>query len=228
VTKDDKHALAALGVVAVAAVALLMKRDASADGSTWQPPLYGTGTKLREPVPIPVVEPTLMEEAASTLTNWYRAIVGDDTSPLAAGQTGQVKSPTQWRAELQPLFRAQEASYAMPRGLLEAVADKESSFRDDIIRCRVKGGVGEEGIMQLRPEFHLANSAARCDPYVAIPYAAKYLAKLYLQFGTWEEAIAAYNWGPGNVARSGLQAAPASTKSYIAFVKDRDYVEGFV
>jgi soluble lytic murein transglycosylase-like protein len=223
-TKDDKQALTALAVVGVAVALVLLKREASADGSDWQAPIYGTGTALREPVPIEVIEPTIVEQAASTLTKWYNAIVGDDTPDTPTAY----KTPDRWRAILRPLFRQQETAFAMPKGFLEAVAERESAFRHDIITCQTVGGVGEEGIMQLRPEYHLKSRAARCDPYVAIPYAAKYLAQNFLKFGTWEEAIAAYNWGPGNLERSGLQAAPASTKSYIAFVKGRDYVEGFV
>ena len=136
------------------------------------------------------------------------------------------KSPAQWRDELLPLIRRQERAFAMPAGLLEAVAERESAFRDDIITCEVFGGAGEEGIMQLKPRWHLASQAERCNPKIAIPYAAKYLAKNYLRFGTWAEAIAAYNWGPTDLATYGLQAAPAKVKSYVAFVRDR--AEGFV
>ncbi len=209
----------AIAGVGAAAFFLLRPPKASADGSTYVAPIYGTGTALREPVPVavPVDEPGILE----SVSNWYASITGGDNG-------GGVKSPAQWREQLRPLFRAQEASYAMPRGFLEAVADRESAFRHDIITCETLGGVGEEGIMQLRPEYHLSSRAERCNPQIAIPYAANYLAKNFMKFGTWEEALAAYNWGPGNVERSGLQAAPASTKAYIVFVQGRDYVEGFV
>jgi soluble lytic murein transglycosylase-like protein len=129
---------------------------------------------------------------------------------------------------MRPLFRRQEKAYAMPVGLLEGIADRESRFRHDIVSGQLKGGVGEAGVMQLHPAYHLSDDRERIDPNIAIPYAAKYLAQNFLKFGTWEEAIAAYNWGPGNLERSGLQAAPTATKEYIAWVKDRGYVEGFV
>lgn len=135
------------------------------------------------------------------------------------------KSPAQWRDELLPLIRRQERAFAMPAGLLEAVAERESAFRNDIITCEVLGGAGEEGIMQLKPQYHLDSRAQRCNPEIAIPYAAKYLAKNFIRFGTWAEAIAAYNWGPTDLATYGLQAAPAKVKSYIAFVRDRS--DGF-
>ena len=195
----------ALAGVGAAAFFLLRPRATVADGSTYVAPIVGTGTALREPVPVPTAtpEPTLWEQ----ITGFF----GGDATP-------EYKTPSQWRAELQPLFRRMEQSYAMPGGLLEAVADRESSFRHDIITCEVLGGVGEEGIMQLRPEFHMANRAERCNPAKAIPYAANYLAKQYLRFQSWDEAIAAYNWGPTNVANFGVQQAPAKTKEYVAAV----------
>jgi hypothetical protein len=219
--ESDLGILLAIAGVGAAAFFLLRPDRASADGSTYVGPIYGTGTALREPVPVavPVDEPGILE----SVSNWWEAMIGND-EPTRVGY----KTPAQWREELRPIFRAQETSYAMPRGFLEAVADRESAFRHDIITCELLGGVGEQGIMQLRPEYHLSTDAERCNPKIAIPYAANYLAKNFLRFGTWEDALAAYNWGPGNVERSGLQAAPASTKSYIAFVKGRDYVEGFV
>ena len=136
------------------------------------------------------------------------------------------KSPAEWRAELMPLISRQERAFAMPSGLLAAVVERESAFRNDIIRCEIFGGAGEQGIMQLKPQFHLDTQAQRCNPQIAIPYAAKYLAKNYLRFGTWAEAIAAYNWGPTDLATYGLQAAPANVKRYVAFVRDR--AEAFV
>lgn len=39
---------------------------------------------------------------------------------------------------------------------------------------------------------------------------------LYRQTGDWAQALAAYNWGIGNVRRKGLAAAPAETRNYYA------------
>lgn len=204
--KNDAAIFLALAGVGAAAFFLLRPRDTVADGSAAYVPFYGTGTALREPVPYspPADEPGWWE----TVTGWLP--FGDSTD--------EYKSPIQWREELRPLFRRMESAYAMPDGLLEAVAERESAFRHDIITCETVGKVGEEGIMQLRPEYHLASRAERCNPKIAIPYAAKFLAKQYLRFNSWDEAIAAYNWGPTNLANFGILAAPQKTKEYVAFV----------
>ena len=41
------------------------------------------------------------------------------------------------------------------------------------------------------------------------------MAKLFDRFGNWPSAIAAYNWGPTNVAKKGLLYAPSETRNYI-------------
>jgi soluble lytic murein transglycosylase-like protein len=48
----------------------------------------------------------------------------------------------------------------------------------------------------------------------AIPAAGRYLARLYRSLGTWTKALAAYNWGIGNVQRQGLTRAPTETTNY--------------
>jgi len=225
VTKSERKALAALAVVGVAAAYVLLKKDAKAEGWAGDPPVVGTAVNRRPlPPPPPQPEPTILERATSYVGDFLSFLTASDEATAPTGY----KDPTQWRNELKPLFRRLETSYAMPPGLLEAVADRESRFRNDIITGELRGKSGEVGIMQLLPQYHLSSDAERLDPQVAIPYAALYLAKNFMKFGTWEEAIAAYNWGPGNVERSGIQAAPKSTKEYIAWVQARGYVEGFV
>jgi len=207
--KNDAAILLALAGVGAAAFFLLRPRDAVADGSTYTAPIYGTGTALREPVPY--------SPAPASDEPWWQPI-----ADVFSTGPSEPQSPAWWRAELQPLFRQQEHSYSMPHGFLEAVADRESRFRDDIITCKIFGSAGEEGIMQLKPQFHLSSRAERCNPKIAIPYAAKYLAKNYLRFGnSWEMALAAYNWGPTDLENYGFQATPAKTKEYIAWVKAR-------
>ena len=86
--------------------------------------------------------------------------------------------------------------YGVPPAVALAVAQKESGFRQSAI-----GAAGEVGIYQLMP----ATAAdLGVDPYNAqgnIDGGIRYLAQLYNQFGNWESALAAYNGGPGNMAR---------------------------
>jgi soluble lytic murein transglycosylase-like protein len=123
---------------------------------------------------------------------------------------------------LEPLFASATRAYGLPRRLLEAVAYRESRFRPEIISGALPSSAGAIGVMQIVPKWHpsIGDAGAR-DPSKAIPYAAKYLRDLYGQFGSWPLALAAYNWGPGNLqkhlaAAKGPELWPAETRTYVA------------
>jgi soluble lytic murein transglycosylase-like protein len=106
-----------------------------------------------------------------------------------------------------------EARYGLPFGFVVRVAWQESRFNPDAYNRRS----GATGIMQIVPRWHPSVNAA--EPFSAIDYAARYLAQLFRQFGTWELALKAYNWGPGNVKKwiAGGTAAPVEpleTRNY--------------
>ncbi len=105
----------------------------------------------------------------------------------------------------------------VPVSILAWLLWKESRYRPEIIDGTVRSGVGALGIAQFMPATareELGSEAAALDPSIAIPGAARYLANLYRQAGSWAGALAAYNWGIGNVTRKGLAAAPAETRDY--------------
>jgi soluble lytic murein transglycosylase-like protein len=140
---------------------------------------------------------------------------------------GQISATiTGWLAKvppvLEPLFASATRAYGLPRRLLEAVGYRESRFRPEIISGALPSSAGAIGVMQIVPKWHpsIGEAGAR-DPARAIPYAAKYLRELYGQFGTWPLALAAYNWGPGNLqkhlaAGKGPELWPAETRTYVA------------
>jgi soluble lytic murein transglycosylase-like protein len=125
-------------------------------------------------------------------------------------------------ANLRALFEIEGARNGMPPGLLEAVAYRESRFRPDIIDGRTRSAAGAVGIMQVVPKWHpgLGESGA-LDPSRAVPYAANYLRTLYNKFGSWRLALAAYNWGQGNLQAKDLADGivgddwPAETRLYV-------------
>lgn len=122
-------------------------------------------------------------------------------------------------AALRDVFAVAAAREGMPAGLLEAVAYRESRFLPDIISGERRSSAGAVGIMQIVPKWHpkLGEDGAK-DPARAIPYAANYLRELRGEFGTWTLALAAYNWGPGNLKAKGLSGPsswPAETRGYV-------------
>lgn len=115
-----------------------------------------------------------------------------------------------------PLLKSVEQSLGIPDTLLTRMAWIESRFNPN-----AHNASGATGIMQIIPSIHTGVDAK--NPNAAIPYAGNYLKQLYKQFGSWEKAAAAYNWGPGHlqkdIAINGTNwkaGLPAETADYIA------------
>jgi soluble lytic murein transglycosylase-like protein len=142
---------------------------------------------------------------------------------LGYSLTGYRLMGTRWReAAAQPenlalvaAMREAEARYGIPPDLVVRLAWQESRFNV----AALNSGSGATGIMQIVPRWHPGVDPA--NPFASIDYGARYLAQLARQFGTWELALKAYNWGPGNVAawlRGGDDAPtePLETQNYSA------------
>lgn len=121
-------------------------------------------------------------------------------------------------AAYKPALLAAEDRYQIPRYLLCRLAWQECRFRPDIISGATISGAGAVGIMQIVPKWHPTMTAADClDPTKAINYGASYLKTLHNQFGSWELALKAYNWGPGNLKKwlaRGKTGEPEETRRY--------------
>ena len=111
-----------------------------------------------------------------------------------------------------------EDSNGIPRGLLKKVLFQESRFREDIISGTTTSSKGATGIAQFMPATAKELGIDPTDPKQAIPAAGKYLSSLKEQTGSWESAVAAYNWGPGNLAKRGIERAPKETRDYLKAV----------
>lgn len=121
------------------------------------------------------------------------------------------------------------AQYGVPQDLIyQAVA--ESGFQPQALN-RSSGAGGMWQFMPFAGAYGLERNGyfdERFDPEKSTVAYAKYMKYLYTQFGDWYLAMAAYDWGAGNVqravARTGyadfwelyrLNALPAETKNYV-------------
>jgi soluble lytic murein transglycosylase-like protein len=131
-------------------------------------------------------------------------------------------------APYQDLIEAAANQYAVPALLLAWLLWKESRYNPVIIDGTKRSRVGALGIAQFMPATAievLGTVEAALDPEQAIPGAARYLSRLSRSVGTWEEALAAYNWGIGNVQRKGLAMAPAETVDYYTTIMSKAGIE---
>lgn len=119
-------------------------------------------------------------------------------------------------------FTATELKYGLPRDLLNRVAYQESRYDKDAV-----SPAGAIGLMQFMPATAAEYKIDPRDPFQSIDAAGRYLSRLYSMFGNWSIALAAYNWGPGNMqkhlAKHGvltLAAIPDETRKYLAIASD--------
>lgn len=160
-------------------------------------------------------------------TYWaYRAEVRGTTDIAATfsgdiqqGIQAMVKTITGWSIDKVPAeYRASivnaETRNGLPAGMLARLLYQESHYRQDIITGKTKSPAGALGIAQFMPATAAEMGIDPLEPYQSIDAAARYLAMLYKSTGNWAQALAAYNWGIGNVKRKGLAVAPRETVSY--------------
>lgn len=108
-------------------------------------------------------------------------------------------------------LRISENENGIPYGLLVAMCYNESRINPAI----GKSPKGAVGIMQFMPATAAALGIDPYQPGESIQAAGKYLRYLYDKFGSWKSAVAAYNWGEGNVMRYGVESAPLETRTYL-------------
>lgn len=84
---------------------------------------------------------------------------------------------------------------------------------------------GARGLMQLTPitAKEMGYDEVPMDPIENIRAGIGYLSKLHKRFGDYPKALAAYNWGPTNVAKHGLDAMPAETRGHQQKILGTDY-----
>ena len=112
-----------------------------------------------------------------------------------------------------PTIEAAERSYGLPPGLLARLLYQESHYRTDIIRGQKRSTAGALGIAQFLPATAADLGIDPLDPVQAIAGAARYLSTLRGAFGDWKLALAAYNFGWGNVRQG--RAWPDETVAYV-------------
>ncbi|MGY1774885.1 lytic transglycosylase domain-containing protein [Geodermatophilus sp. SYSU D00804] len=108
------------------------------------------------------------------------------------------------------LFTAAGARHGVDPALLAAVAKVESGFDSSAV-----SPAGATGLMQFMPATAQGLGVDAGDPASSIDGAARYLRQLTDRFGSTDLALAAYNAGPGTVARHGGIPPYAETRSYV-------------
>lgn len=149
------------------------------------------------------------------------ASMGQGGMPMSMGQ-GTVAAGPQ---ELEAHFQEAAKLTGMPVNVIKAVAQAESDFRN-----LGPNRVGATGIMQTIPStFNMVSRANPSlgltnirDPRHNILAGALYLKQMYNRFGgDMPRTLAAYNAGPGNVAKYGGIPPFKETQNYVSKIMGR-------
>lgn len=138
--------------------------------------------------------------------------------------TGTLSGWPPGSAPYRSMIESAAAQHGVQTSILAWLLWKESRYTLAIVNGTKRSPVGAMGIAQFMPATareELGSEAAALNPAIAIPGAARYLRKLYNSLGAWDKALAAYNWGIGNVQRKGLDKAPAETRDYYSSILAR-------
>ncbi|WP_346283438.1 lytic transglycosylase domain-containing protein [Cronobacter malonaticus] len=103
-------------------------------------------------------------------------------------------------ANYRDLLEQAGARHGVPDGLMVALGTKESSLRPDAVSS--KGAVGLTGVMPGTWRDMGYTDEQMQNPEYQADAGARYLAKMYQQFGNWRDALQAYHDGPGNVMKA--------------------------
>ncbi|BEM27720.1 hypothetical protein SME05J_12900 [Serratia marcescens] len=143
---------------------------------------------------------------------------GQDQAPTQFAQSVRRPQPTKAGEEmlawLQPKLSKLEETFGLPAGLLRSMVITESGGDTQAV-----SKAGAKGPFQFMPgtakDFGLVGDDV-FDPEKSAHAAARYMSQLLKMFdGDLGKALAAYNWGQGNVERKGLGAAPQQTREYV-------------
>lgn len=138
----------------------------------------------------------------------------NEPGPQPIGQLSLLRDTTS-STGLDPIIQKASRQYGVDAALIRAVIKAESNFNP-----RAVSHAGAQGLMQLMPAtargLGVSNSF---DPEQNVMGGTKFLKGLLDRYnGDLDAALAAYNWGPGNVDRR-PDRLPRETRDYLSRVK---------
>jgi hypothetical protein len=115
-----------------------------------------------------------------------------------------------------PIIKKASIRYGIDEGLIKAVIKMESNFNPTAV-----SKAGARGLMQLMPGTASGLGVKDSfDPEQNIMAGTRFLRDMLDRYnGDLDSALAAYNWGPGNLEKSRGAYLPRETREYLVKVK---------
>ncbi len=182
---------------------LQMMRNALSIGSDVLSPLSTSDT-----TPVKMILENIMENRQKSDTPPVTI-----TLPQSLPDTHELTPPS---SSMQGLIAKASQRHGVDEALIKAVVKAESNFNPNAV-----SHAGAQGLMQLMPATAKGLGVTDSfDPEQNIMAGTRFLKDMLKRYqGNIDSALAAYNWGPGNVDRKGTGALPQETREYLAKVK---------
>lgn len=183
----------------------------------------GTGGEedIMSNIPLTAADLGMLSSGMSS-SDWESGLNAESLEALSQLLATQSSKAVQSAGELEPLITQAAQKYGVSASLIKAVIETESSFNP-----RAVSSAGAKGLMQLMDGTAQGLGVTDSfDPAQNIDAGTRYLAAQLKRFGGDENtALAAYNAGPGRLAKLGisgdsqlmekLELLPGETQRYI-------------
>ncbi|WP_041971065.1 lytic transglycosylase domain-containing protein [Geobacter sp. OR-1] len=125
-------------------------------------------------------------------------------------------TPSQSNDTVHEIISRASQKYGVDEALIKAVIKVESNFKQSAV-----SQAGAQGLMQLMPATAKGLGVSDSfNPEQNIMAGTRFLKDMINRYhGNLDSALAAYNWGPGNVDKKGTVSLPQETRAYLAKVK---------
>lgn len=117
------------------------------------------------------------------------------------------------RSQYLPHARAMARKHGVPEDLFLRLVQQESGWNPS-----ARSHKGARGLAQLMPGTAAKLGVDPNDPIQNLEGGARYLRMMYNTFGNWRLALAAYNAGPGAVAKYGGVPPYRETRNYVRII----------
>lgn len=178
-------------------------------------------SQSRQPLPLPPTPP-----AASPPPQTGETQAGAGTSPPAPDLSGVYPDIRRRLPENNPYVAAAiriAEKYDLPPSVFLSLVQRESNFNPRAVSPR-----GAVGLGQLMPGTAQELRVDPRDPEANLDASARYLKQQITRFGSIPIALAAYNAGPGRVAKSGNQVPNIrETQEYVSDIMRNAGMEGY-